>query len=283
MLERTPFTQVSKKEALDAQVKADKELIFTAKVDLREMGPSLRDFISRIEAEKPEVVVFMDKGARIFAGPIARALKERAVHEPEILFFNDASAKKRFNDVPDFSKEEFRALSESEYPKLKILKDKKVFFFDEVYAYGLGAAIIEKLSSEQTKWSYFALSSYVGRKSFYPQDVEKEIRLHSENMKKENRFIVYPHDRRNVFSSDAAKLYVDETNNKTTVPKKLKMADSETTTIPGTTMRIPNAYWSSDPDERALFSESQNSLRSEKLATVHTIKDMIYETLTKSD
>jgi hypothetical protein len=245
------------------------------------MGPSLQAFLKRIETEKPDTIVFLDKGSRVFATPFAHVLNEKENTSPDIRFFNDTLAKKLFIENPGLSKEDFQKEMISLFPDIGRFLEKKVFFFDEIHAQGLGAAIIQKMSKGDN-WKYFCLSfspSDMTNRG-YEEKVDDEIIKQVNTMKESGQFISYGHIRSNVFSREAARLYVSEPQSSTERSKKLETADTQYSVNPDNpSMKIPNAFWSTDEKEQKLFSESQDELQKERIDTVRKIKDLIYETL----
>jgi hypothetical protein len=112
-----------------------------SKRELAIIEPGLKDLSRRICSEKPDFVVFLDKGARLFAVPLRRFLRASGMTPlPEFRYFNDTRLKEAYL----YKKHSFNTIAEDE---LGSLKGKKSFFVDETYSLGQGAAALEKAFS----------------------------------------------------------------------------------------------------------------------------------------
>ncbi len=73
-------------------------LIKQAEQDIERIAPFVKEkLIPDILNSKPENIVFLDKGARIFATPFKKILEEQdSDYKPKILFFNDSKLKESY-------------------------------------------------------------------------------------------------------------------------------------------------------------------------------------------
>lgn len=190
-----------------------KNIIERADQQLEIIKPSLEDFFRRVIEDRPDEIIFLDKGARVFGTPILKLLKEMNLSKiPKIKFFNDDYLKGLYLDG------ELNKGSIEE--ELGDIRSKKVFFFDETYSQGKGAAMLVKVKKALNNENifYFALTkdenAGLGNAG---QDFEDENKIafseHMNNLQdvySDKNFIIYNNDIPVLFSKDAAELYVTD-------------------------------------------------------------------------
>ncbi len=274
--------EFSKKEILFMPKEFDEDLVKKTEEDLEIIKDSLRDFVKRIQDEEPDTVIFLDKSARVFGDPVHKFLVEqRTPKMPEIGFYNDDYLKGLYLDG--------KLDKESVDKELYKLKDKKVFFLDETFSSGKGAATIKKakefLGNEEL--SYFALTEDKGPKDLDDFEAwhnlsEFEHKKNLEDIENDSKFRIYDNDTRELFSRQVSRLDVaeaDENGKVRTVimppfgsSKKIRSADKEIT--------IPNAYDSEERYEYPCDKEEYFRLKEkEKQETIRIVKEKILETL----
>ena len=199
-------------------------IIKEAHDQLNEIEGTLEDLMSRVKKEKPEIIFFMDKGARVFALPIHKYLSQTMKQPPEIYFTNDKGLKMKYvknNLTPDETIKKYLGLEKT-----------KIFFIDETYSSGFSAAVIMKIKEalKNKNIYYFALSQDIKGKP----PAEANAEWHKENLakiKKDKRFVVYPNKIETLFSKDLAALYVKdqelEGGEYITKPRKEKIIEPE--------------------------------------------------------
>lgn len=186
--------------------------------------PSLKDFISKVISEQPDIIFFMDKGARIFGTPIKKFLDNLNLPKmPEIKFYNDDDLKGSYLDEDD--KIPFDEIVNRDFSEIK---DKKIFFFDETFSSGKGAATLKEAKNilNNENIFYFALTKDpLGRLKKWREEIKKgklmmfyDIPLqHHEDVlrqiEEDEKFVIYENEISDLFSSKAASLYVDDIEN----------------------------------------------------------------------
>jgi hypothetical protein len=250
--------------------------------------PSLKDFVNRIGDNQPDVIYFLDKSARVFGTPFKKYLESLDLEKkPQISYFNDHDLKGLYlaGSLMETSSEEVLGDMAREF------KDKKIFFFDETYSSGKGAASLKRLKeiTGNEDIFYFALSRDDGLKK---QDEVKDFDLtygikYSEHEKvleeiaRDPNFIVYANQISTLFSREVAALYLDEvvSDSKTTTvhygsKRMSKLLDRERKARGVKAINVPNA---------ASFStiKRESALRSkiERYQVVAQIKEKIFKTL----
>lgn len=251
-------------ENLDGEKKAMTAMLTRLKEQAREFldvtGDSLRDFIVQVVEESPDVIIFLDNSARIFGTPIKKYLSKLSAEgkiesAPEIAFYNDADLKDAMkkhgqgNKTEDIIKKDFSGLC-----------DKKIFFFDEVFAMGKGAGAIQKIKENINNENiyYFALSSLP--QSYIPPEIAQN-----------EKFKIYNNTAPNLFPMEASRLHTKEFVNREgrTITYAKKHAKSDLKEK----MKIPNYYLSG--------SATSDEIERSKYAAVGEIKSMIYRELEK--
>ncbi len=126
--------------------------------DVEMVAPALLDICEKIEHEKPDMVIFLDKSARIFALPMRKFLleklgenREAAKLLPDFNFYNDGPAKEEVKKIrneqetpvrrPRLSDEQYEKQDEFLKKEMSFLTGKKVFIIDETFARGTGARL----------------------------------------------------------------------------------------------------------------------------------------------
>ena len=259
----------------------DPDLIQKTKEQLEIIKESLRDFVGRIIIEQPDVVVFMDKGARIFGTPIKEYLKILGLPKvPEIRYYNDDDLKLAYVNNLNIQKMVDEDLAD--------LKDKKVFFLDETYFSGKGAAALKKAKNilNNENISYFALTVCPNEQA-RKEEVDEWQDHHAlpleehqkiiEEIKKDKNFVVYENEAMQLFSRLAAKYYVEQikVNERTTTvhfgsKKMMRLKEEEYIKTGQREISFPSAF--ETPEEEMEY-------RKKSLELIARIKKMILETL----
>lgn len=130
-------------------------LLITAETQLEIIQPALQVLIETIESIKPDVVVFLDKGARLLGTPVMKVLRDRKTDEswlPHLDFFNDQNLK-------DNLMQPVIPLSQYTEGTFFGYRHKRVLFVDETTSSGIAAtALLEKAAAEAVDGYYFALT-----------------------------------------------------------------------------------------------------------------------------
>ncbi len=194
-------------EEIEGNTEGNKALIELAKSQIAELAPELKKFIETIETENPDAVVFLDKGARIFATPIHAYLHKQQKKTPEFLFLNDEEVKKSYLMGDDEAKQGL----EKKYANLA---NKKILILDETFSAGRGAiALLELADKIGIDAHYVALSKADMKPS---SDLSNLAVSFSEHLAKYRQYVKNgkisvgaPHFKE-IFSKAAALLYVKE-------------------------------------------------------------------------
>lgn len=247
---------------------ANKKLIERAERQLDEIGPSLLDLTNHIKQGSPDCVVFLDKGARILASPIRRyLLKDGNNRIPDFLFLNDNQLKYKYlvND-----KEFLRGISEEKY---KQFKNKKMFFVDETFSVGTGAATLKiMVDNLGIDAKFFSLSvELMPSLAIDPDEPEyvdwASLDRHFSilgSIESDPRFVLYKNFANTLFTKEAASLYVADSHDFFT--------EEETHTVP--------RYSGEHIDDDEAYS---NQVKKINMRTVQELKNMIYETLIREE
>lgn len=189
----------------------NRKLLEKTREDLEIIKESLRELIDKIQAESPDFIVFLDKGARIFGIPFRKYLREQGIDKiPEVRFYNDEKLKKSYtygegDDIENIGQRDFSAV-----------KDKKLFFIDETFSGGKGAICLQKAlqASGLEDYQYFALSQNPEPtedvKDWQYSISEKQYREDKKQLEENPKFTVYPNSLEHLFSKDASGLYIAE-------------------------------------------------------------------------
>ncbi len=266
--------------------KEHSDLIERARRELEIIAPSLKDLVAKIEEEKPDSVLFLDKGARILAAPVRKYLHDRmGKNTPKIQRYNDDPLKTPFlenESIDDVVAEDFMPLS-----------GKKVFYVDETFSSGKGAVALDKATSQaNVDMKYFALTratpdpkespeqATFGPGKFYGlsrEDYEKELK----RIRNDPRFTIYPNDIQNLFTRDAATLCVVDPDGKTQSRYEFIPEDEASNLYDYTLKRgeLPNARRYQNPPVGMNWEEFDKKVREMNMRTVRTLTHMIYEAL----
>lgn len=257
---------------IEIQKRFRKMLLKTTREQLGVMGNALRELVRCVENEKPDFVIFLDKGSRPFASPIKQILTERGItNQPKISFFNDDDLK--FAYLQNKSFEPF-------VEKFSKYKGKKVFFVDETYSQGKGAAALKLLADViLMDIHYFALTHDPNPENQWDAGFQfARQKEDHESIKKEiendPRFTIYPYPIKKLFSRDTAELYVQEMiAGVTSVPVK-KPSESNPFHLPSP---YANAALMLGMDEetyrKKLFAEQMQTVREVKRLIVESLRD----------
>ncbi len=140
------------------------------KREVNNLKPYFKEFIEWVVAEQPDVVIFLDNGARVLGTPIIKYLNQLNLPKiPEFKFYNDDDLKRRYLD-----KAINRDYAESEFGHLK---GKKVLFFDEIFADGIGLGAIQNIRKRLNNYDtfYFALSEEHHSNLFLPRKLHEKF------------------------------------------------------------------------------------------------------------
>lgn len=268
---------------------ADKQLLI--------IKPALKDFIQKIILEQPDMLVFLDKGARIFGTPIKKYLSELNLPKmPEIIFYND-------DDLKGAYLEERNKANQLDFEKIVMedfanIKGKKIFFFDETFSSGKGAASLkaakDMLGNEDI--FYFAMTEDPYGKVYNWSDEVKvkeytrmfygiPLERHNEmlaEIEKDEKFKIYDNRIRDLFSRTAAGLYlseIEQNGRMTTVHRNSRkqsrmiseLAESQGRGLISVPPASKYANANSDP--------KPEEIKKLNYKTVGEIKKKIYETL----
>lgn len=264
------------------------DLIERARQELEAITPSLKDLVARIENEKPDLVLFLDKGARILAAPVRKYLSGRmGEHAPKVQRYNDDRLKTSFlrnESIAEVVAEDFAPLS-----------DKKVFYIDETFSSGKGAIALDKATSQAgVNMRYFALTREARNQKdlsaqapfepgkFYGlslEDYKKELK----RIQNDPRFTIYPNDIPNLFTKDAAALSVVDPGGETKSHYELVSGDEAEGLYDYKPKRgeLPHARHFDKPPTGMNWQEFDEKVREMNMSTVRTLTHMIYETLEK--
>ena len=250
------------------------ELVQHATEQLNLIGPSLRDLAHRIETEKPDVLIFLDKSARPFGTPFKKHLDEKMGTEaPIVRFYNDAHLKQAYLDN---DKDEIEQIAKEDFEELL---NKKVFFIDETYSKGRGAAALESAQSILgPDIYYFALTidpttpaPPLHRGEFVLTEEQHQDAI--DRIKGDPHFIYYPNPVHNLFSREISRLYVEERDDGSTYG--IWGTDQEAQPI-DRTLSIRDVIQAPEGVDQEKY---EKEFRSSVFETIRTVKQKIYDTL----
>lgn len=247
-----------------------------AEKQLEVIKDSLKDFIDRIVKEEPDYVIFLDKSARMFASPINKYLGTRNFKKkPFMGFYNDQDLKGKYLNGTldsDFVLDEFADI-----------KNKKVFFVDETFSSGKGAASLKNVKEllDNPDIFYFALTQDLNQHS--PNNPPPDIPNYKQHLKvvdkinEDSNFVIYPNEISHLFSRSMNEDYISEyvvDGRVRTVGKnrfsKLISADSKKD-------NIPSSYdFFEYPCNKATYDQLK---RREVRNTISAVKSRIYQVL----
>lgn len=266
-----------------------KNLLEMTDRQLEDIKPELRDFIQYIVDEQPDVIIFLDKGARIFGTPIKKYLRTLNLQKiPEIRYFNDHDLKGIYLNVPGATNQNtnLSGYAESEFGNIK---NKKVFFFDETFSSGKGAAAIKQLKEQlgNDDIFYFALTrdlncsdNIISRaREFANYGISLEDHEQTlTKIKSDDKFIIYDNRMPDLFSKKASVLYLDEVEDEgktitvhSESEKLSKIIKKENERLGRRIVKIPNAYDFTGEDSKEIMKDNYR--------TITAIKDKIYKAL----
>jgi len=192
------------------------------KVQLIEISQSLQELAQEIQNEHPDIVMFLDKGARPFAIPYKRFLEDTMGDaSPELLFFNDGKYKGQYVhegkvDLPE------------EYSD--VYSKKKIFFIDETFSGGTGLATIARMCELLgVEYHYYALTKDP-EPAHQLIDVGESIDFteHQDYVKSlfsDGKATVYENPIAHLFTSQMAKMYVKDDENQQTTSVHVRESD----------------------------------------------------------
>ncbi|MES2225198.1 MAG: hypothetical protein V4480_00115 [Patescibacteria group bacterium] len=236
-----------------------------AEQDLAIIGESLRAFARLVEAERPDVLVFLDVSVRIFGTPYLKYFSERMGRgAPSIRFYNDHNLKGAFLG--------YTPLDPIVQNDFESLKGKKVFFVDETFSEGKGAlALLEASSRAGIAARYIALTKDPEPPSSKILNEEDEILVEQDI--EDGNIIIYDHPIHNLFSRYGSRLYVKEEVEGKTRPMQVSREKATAASS------IPHADSYSVPPEGMSSEEYQLAVSAKFDASVRDLKEKIYQTL----
>ena len=267
------------------QIEADNaKLVELAKEQLEQVGSSLKDLSQRIITEKPDMVVFLDKGARVLATPIAKFIRDKMDNVPEIRFYNDDELKSRYVEQKNIQE-----VIESDFVPYK---DKKVFFIDETYSEGKGAAALSKaILSSGIDGHYFALTK--DPKPMYDEDnwdrqdliSYKNLVADVERLKQQGRADIYENNVGYLFTKRAASLYVRDGDEGTGLRYEIIPEGKVDEAYDYTPKRgeLPHGRYFMDEHADRDWKEYDRQVRLSNRKTVEQLKTLVSETLETYD
>jgi hypoxanthine phosphoribosyltransferase len=260
---------IEKNPIKEIKEECSSDLIQETKQHLEAIKSSLKDFIQCIIYEQPDVLIFMDRGARIFGTPIKEYLKTLDMPKiPEVRYYNDDDLKEAY--IKNLNIQE---IIESD---LGDLRGKKVFFLDETYFSGKGAAALKKAKDYLGNDSifYFALSIVPSNEKAKKEEIDEwnkyydlPIEEHEkiiQKIKNDKNFVIYDNQISQLFSRLAAKLYTDQIK-----------SNGRTTTVHSGSRRSDRLSGKkTEKEEKDIFIRKN-------LKSIAIIKKMILDTLIK--
>jgi adenine/guanine phosphoribosyltransferase-like PRPP-binding protein len=187
-----------KKEGkVENRLERQKESLFS---EIEMLAPSICDILKRVQKEKPDVMVFLDKGARIFAEPFVRLLQYVGVKDkPEIVFYNDDEEKSGLErDELD------EVLQHRDFEKFS---GKKMFIIDETISSGKGLENTIVLSEKfEVDFTYFALSHVKEWKNWCG---DRGISI--DELEQSEKCVVYGYEKDELYLRKLASEYIRDT------------------------------------------------------------------------
>ncbi len=267
--------------------KGHSDLLERARRELEMITPSLKDLVARIENEKPDSVLFLDKGARILAAPIRKYLHDHmGSNTPKVQRYNDDLLKNTFlrnESIDSVVAEDFAPLA-----------GKKVFYVDETFSSGKGAIALDKATGQAgVDMKYFALtqaqpdpreSAMLKTGKFHGLSLE-EYTKELEHIQNNPSFTIYPNDISNLFTKDAATLSVVDPDGKTKSRYELVSGDEAENLYDYSPKRgeLPHARNWDKPPAGMSWQEFDGKVREMNMRTVRTLTHMIYEALNQPE
>ncbi len=194
-------------EPLEGLIQENQKLIQRAERELGDISDSFKGMIEGVIKERPDTIVFLDKGARLFAAPISRYLREVCPdYKPELSFYNDENMKDAYsknleNEVLDAPFKEYQG--------------KKVLFVDETIYSGLGAvAVLNACERVGIDAKYCALSDASSGSLMVGVSIRGWEKFPSDHLERADQLIeqrkieTFPNYKGDLFSKDASGLYV---------------------------------------------------------------------------
>ena len=254
------------------------ELEQRADQELREIGPSLRDLAHRIVNEKPDTIIFLDVSARIFGTPFMQYLTERmGADAPQVRFYNDDKLKGAYLE---HGSESVDAVVTHD---LQDLVGKKLFFVDETFSNGKGAAAIYSAKDALGGNIFYTALSVdpdppTGEfDSYGKSEIEHAAVL--KQISADPHFIFYDNPLQTVFSREASRLYMTDSAQRKLNPyeaRSVRRAKGDST--------IPHILDMHRPPKGMTMEEYDRKIRELSHHAAESIKRKIYATLAnKSD
>jgi hypothetical protein len=234
--------------------------------ELEIIGESLRALAQRVERERPDALVFLDLSARILGTPYQKYLTEKMGKDaPLVRFYNDHYLKGAFL--------EHEALDELVQKDFEPMRGKKVFFIDETFSEGKGAAaLLEASELAGIEGYYFALSKDPEPESSNILNTEHESFVR-QNVN-DGRIVIYDHTIKNLFSRFTSRLYIKDVQHQT-----LPLQVSREKALSSNT--IPNANNYMRPPKGMSMEEWQLAASTKFDTATRQVKEMIYQALIK--
>jgi hypothetical protein len=264
------------------------DLIERARQELEIITPSLKELVSCIENEKPDLVLFLDKGARILAAPIRKYLSDRMGEQtPRIQRYNDDQLKTTF-----FRNEAIDRVVEEDFAPLA---GKKVFYIDETFSNGRGAVALDKATSQEgVDMRYFALSQTKEPYDLLKEDIWEDGKfygLNREEYKKDferiindPRITIYPNYFPVLFTKDAALLSVVDAKDDKTRSRYQLVSGEEADNLynyESESGEILHSRHFDNPPDGMDWQEFDEKVREINIRTFRKLTHMIYDSLTK--
>ncbi len=279
--ESTPFDQV---------VELREEMIDIAKEQLEVIEPALCDILSKIIEEKPDYVIFLDKGARLFGTPFRQYLSSLHLDKnPKIGFYNDDAVKGAF-----LKNEPLKEVVNRDFSQYK---GKKVFFIDETFSSGKGALALRSIFDiADINGKYFSLSQDSRKPELEQGDnfyniTREEYDEQMAVMHKDERFKIYGNKIDILFSKGASELYVIDDQNlpanslyHRTLPRYQSLpssAEKEVYDYSKNSGEAPSPRKYTELPEGMTWRQYDDQVRQINFETIKKLKGMIYKTLLK--
>lgn len=181
--------------------------------DIEKIAPSLVDICEKVLEEKPDIIIFLDKSARIFAGPIKKYLGDATEGRKDVLpkfyFYNNNTINQ---EITKYRCGVFCAQVDLELEKriadeFKILTGRKIFIIDENYSSGKVLRMWVEVNNvlngidPETQIHFFALTrdeqerEYKERVKFFKNET-----LEKATAEPNFKFTIYDTVKTNVFS-----------------------------------------------------------------------------------
>ena len=187
----------------------DEEFFKKMEQKLEEMKPSFKDFFLRVIAEKPDMIVILDKGARPYGTPFKKFLNDLHMEKtPDVIFWNDERYKEEIRNSTSSEKAQ-KLLKQDlvDSPLGKEISRKKIFFVDETYFSGEGATMLRDFFDANAIDGHHFSFSYAPNNVF-KEDGKASFNLESE-LENDKRFTIYKnYAGYHVFPKIIADLYV---------------------------------------------------------------------------